>query len=104
MKLSLVTETGYKALIETEPHGDAWQVKSAAYIFKKDYESALVSLDKAIELNSEDLYAAYYNRAIAREHTGDTEGAYYDFVKSRELNPDFPQTERQLARFTVTTN
>ena len=84
--------------------GATWLNEGAAYIFKKDYESALVSLDKAIELNSEDLYAAYYNRAIAREHTGDTEGAYYDFVKSRELNPDFPQTERQLARFTVTTN
>lgn len=84
--------------------GATWLNEGAAYIFKKDYNSALVSLEKAIELNSEDLYAAYYNRAIAREHTGDVEGAYYDFVKSKELNPDFPQTDNQLARFTVTTN
>lgn len=84
--------------------GATWLNEGAAYIFKKDYNSALVSLEKAIELNSEDLYAAYYNRAIARESTGDVEGAYYDFVKSKELNPDFPNTDYQLARFSVTTN
>lgn len=34
MKLVVVSDTGYKALIETEPDGDHWQVKSAAYIFR----------------------------------------------------------------------
>lgn len=84
--------------------GPTWLNEGAAYIFKQDYNSALVSLDKAIELESEDLFAAYYNRAIARENTGDIEGAYYDFVKSKELNPDFAKTDVQLARFSVTTN
>jgi tetratricopeptide (TPR) repeat protein len=84
--------------------GATWLNEGAAYIFKKDFNSALVSLEKAIELDSEELYAAYYNRAIARENTGDVEGAYYDFVKSKELNPDFAATDRQLARFQVTTN
>jgi tetratricopeptide (TPR) repeat protein len=84
--------------------GATWLNEGAAYIFKKDYNSALVSLEKAIELNSEDLFAAYYNRAIARENTGDVEGAYYDFLKSKELNPEFEKTDAQLARFTVTTN
>ncbi|WP_291209188.1 tetratricopeptide repeat protein [Hyphomonas sp.] len=84
--------------------GATWLNEGAAFIFKKDYNSALVSLEKAIELNSEDLYAAYYNRAIAKEHTGDVQGAYFDFVKSKELNPEFAATDRQLARFTVTTN
>jgi hypothetical protein len=32
------------------------------------------------------------------------EGAYYDFVKSKELNPDYTPTDEQLARFTVKTN
>ena len=84
--------------------GATWLNEGAAYIFKKDFNSALVSLEKAIELDSEDLYAAYYNRAIARENTGDVEGAYFDFVKAKELNPDFAPTDRQLSRFTVTTN
>lgn len=84
--------------------GATWLNEGAAYIFKKDYNSALVSLEKAIELNSQDLYAAYYNRAIAREQSGDVEGAYFDFVKSKELNPNYTATDRQLSRFTVTTN
>lgn len=84
--------------------GATWLNEGAAYIFKKDYNSALVSLEKAIELESEDLYAAYYNRAIAREHAGDIEGAYYDFVKSKELNPDYANTDLQLSRFQVQTN
>lgn len=84
--------------------GPTWLNEGAAYILKQDYNSALVSLDRAIELESSDLYAAYYNRALARERTGDVEGAYYDFLKSKELNPDYKPTDEQLARFTVETN
>ncbi|PKP80042.1 MAG: hypothetical protein CVT79_16905 [Alphaproteobacteria bacterium HGW-Alphaproteobacteria-18] len=84
--------------------GATWLNEGAAYILKQDYNSALVSLDQAIALESSDLYAAYYNRALAREHTGDVEGAYYDFVTSKELNPDYLPTDNQLARFTVKTN
>ncbi|MCA8900152.1 MAG: tetratricopeptide repeat protein [Hyphomonas sp.] len=84
--------------------GAIWLNEGAAYIFRKDFGSALVSLDKAIELDSHDLYAAYYNRAIARENTGDLQGAYYDFQKALELKPDFERAEWQLSRFTVTTN
>lgn len=84
--------------------GATWLNEGAAHIFKQDFVTALASLEKAIELNSEDLYAAYYNRAIAKENTGDIQGAYYDFVKSKELNPEFPQTDTQLARFTVVSN
>jgi tetratricopeptide (TPR) repeat protein len=84
--------------------GPTWLNEGAAFILKQDYNSALVSLDRAIALDSIDLYAAYYNRALARERTGDVEGAYYDFVKSKELNPDYAPTDDQLARFTVKTN
>lgn len=82
--------------------GAIWLNEGDAYIFLKDYANALASLDKAIELGSQDLYAAYYNRAIARENTGDVAGAYHDFQKSLELNPDFERTKWQLSRFTVT--
>lgn len=84
--------------------GATWLNEGAAYILQQDYNSALVSLERAIELETVEMYAAYYNRAIAREQTGDIEGAYYDFLKSKELNPDFAQTDKQLARFEVKTN
>ncbi|MEZ5984878.1 MAG: tetratricopeptide repeat protein [Hyphomonas sp.] len=81
--------------------GAVWLNEGAAHIFLKDFDSALVSLDKAIELNSQELYAAYYNRAIARENTGDLAGAYADFQKCVELNPEFERAKWQLTRFTV---
>lgn len=81
--------------------GAIWLNEGAAHIFRKDYASALASLDKAIELDSQDLYAAYYNRAIAKENTGDLAGAYADFQKSAELNPDFERTQWQLSRFII---
>lgn len=81
--------------------GAIWLNEGAAHIFRKDYTSALASLDKAIELDSQDLYAAYYNRAIAKENTGDLAGAYADFQKSAELNPDFERTQWQLSRFII---
>ena len=81
--------------------GAVWLNEGAAHIFRKDYASALASLDKAIELKTQDMYAAYYNRAIARENTGDVAGAYYDFQKCLELNPEFERAQWQLSRFTV---
>ena len=64
-------------------------------------DSAFASLNRAIELDSADLFAAYYNRAIAREQTGDVTGAYYDFQKSLELKPDWDLAMRQLNRFSI---
>jgi len=84
--------------------GATYLNEGAAHILRKDFNSALVSLDKAIELDSHDLYAAYYNRAIAKENTGDIQGAYFDFKRADELNPDWDLAKRQMARFQVTTN
>jgi tetratricopeptide (TPR) repeat protein len=73
----------------------------AAHIYKKDFTSALPALNEAIRLGSKDIFAAYYNRAIARENTGDLPGAFADFQKSLELKPEWDLAEKQLSRFTV---
>lgn len=92
----------YDRALELVPDlGAAFLNKGAAHIYKKEFAAALPLLDRAIETESKDLFAAYYNRAIARERTGDVEGAYYDFQKSLELNPGFTLAERQLTRFSV---
>lgn len=82
--------------------GATYLNEGAARILQGDYNTALDVLNTAIELDSEDLYAAYYNRAIARENTGDVKGAYFDFKKASELNPEFEKAQLQLRRFTVT--
>ena len=79
--------------------GAAYLNQGAAHIYVRDYNAAISSLDRAIALDSNDLFAAYYNRAIARESTGDVAGAFYDFQKSLELKPDWDLAARQLERF-----
>lgn len=81
--------------------GAAFLNQGAAHIYVRDYPAAIASLDRAIVLESIDLYAAYYNRAIARESTGDVEGAYFDFQKALELKPEWELAERQLQRFRI---
>lgn len=84
--------------------GEIYLNEGAAHIFRKDFNTALTVLDEAIRLDSRELHAAYYNRAIAKEQTGDVQGAYYDFKKAQELAPEFELATRQLSRFTVKTN
>lgn len=92
----------YAQAIETQSDiGAIYLNQGAAFIYKRDFASAIESLDKAIALNSDQLYAAYYNRAIAREQSDDVPGAYYDFKQALELKPDWPAVEAQLERFIV---
>jgi len=81
--------------------GEAFLNEGAARIYQKDFAAAIAPLDRAIELGTDDSFAAYYNRAIAREQSGDVEGAYYDFKKALELKPDWDLAEAQLSRFSV---
>lgn len=93
----------YAEAIKLSPQlGAAWLNQGAALIYKKDFGAAIAPLTRAIELNSQDIFAAYYNRAIARERTGDVEGAYADFQRSLELRPGWKLAQDQLSRFVVT--
>lgn len=92
----------YASALDLQPDmGAAYLNKGAALIYRKDFDLALAALNRAVDLNSPDLFAAYYNRAIARENTGDVPGAYDDFVTALELKPGWELAERQLTRFTV---
>ncbi|MEM7639941.1 MAG: tetratricopeptide repeat protein [Pseudomonadota bacterium] len=90
----------YAEAVSLQPElGAAYLNEGAAHIYRRDFAAALSPLDRAIELESHDLFAAYYNRAIAKENTGDVAGAYTDFQKSLELKPGWDLAERQLSRF-----
>ena len=81
--------------------GEAYLNIGAAYIYQREYDAALTALNRAIDLETTDIWAAYYNRGIAHEQTGDLTSAYWDFVRSQELNPESELPARQIARFTV---
>lgn len=90
-----------RALSLNESLGAAYLNRGAALIIADDFAAALEALNQAIELGAQDLHAAYYNRAIAREQSGDVTGAYYDFLEAKELNPEWDLVDRQLSRFSV---
>ncbi|MEM8615551.1 MAG: tetratricopeptide repeat protein [Pseudomonadota bacterium] len=81
--------------------GAAYLNQGAALIYMKDFTNAIGPLDQAIALESADLFAAYYNRAIARENTDDIPGAYQDFQEALRLKPGWTLAQQQLSRFVV---
>lgn len=90
-----------RALQLDDELGAAWLNRGAALILDDQIAEALVALDKAISFETQDLHAAHYNRALAREKSGDVTGAYYDFRDAAALKPDWDLPQYQLQRFTV---
>lgn len=65
----------------------------------KRYTEALADLTRAIELGAHRPAIAYYDRALVKEALGNLRGAYDDFRKALELEPDFKLADTQLQRF-----
>jgi tetratricopeptide (TPR) repeat protein len=85
----------------TPEQGAIFLNEGAVFILNGEHSDALAALNHAIALNSPDLHAAYYNRAVAKERTGDIAGAYFDYKKALELNPGWALATSELARFEV---
>lgn len=75
--------------------------KGAALIGTGQFEAALLSLNRALELETQDPYAAYYNLGLAHENLGQAETAYRNYQTALELRPDWELASRALERFTV---
>ncbi len=81
--------------------GEALANKGAALIHQKHYAFALDSLNEALKLKLTRPANVYFNRAVAREETGDVQGAYEDFQKAATLEPNWSWPKRELKRFSV---
>jgi len=66
------------------------------------FADALTALDTAVRLNDQS-ERVYYNRGIVKEYLGDIKGAYYDYRKATQINPNFRPAAEELTRFKVTT-
>ena len=63
--------------------------RGAALINLERPQEALTELDKAITMGLEKVHLAYYNRGLAKEKLNDARGAYADYRKALELDPNF---------------
>lgn len=82
--------------------GEAHVNRGAALIRLGDYDGAIASINRGIELDAEDPQEAYFNRAVAYEKLDNLPAAYADYRKALELKPDWALAQSELARFTVT--
>jgi len=76
--------------------------RGACLIFLSRPEEAVDALSESIDLGTDNLPEALYNRAIAYERLGQVKEAYFDFKKAQELRPDWELPGKALERFQVT--
>ena len=81
--------------------GEAYVNRGAALLNLDQPQDAMTNFDKAISLGLDKVHLAYYNRGLAKEFLKDARGAYLDYKKALELQPDFTLAADQLKRFTV---
>lgn len=65
------------------------------------WTDAEAAFSEGIALGAPELEEAYFGRAVAREGSGDVEGAYADYVAAARLAPDWAAPREQLERFEV---
>jgi len=75
--------------------------RGATLIALKRYDEAYTAINKGIEMGCKRPHIAYYDRAIVDEAQGNIRGAYEDYQKAVELQPDFTLATEQLQRFKV---
>ena len=81
--------------------GDGYVDRGTVYILMHRYDDALKDINKGIEIGAHKPHIAYYDRAIVNEAMGDIKGAYMDYKKAVELEPDFTLASDQLTHFKV---
>jgi len=81
--------------------GDAYVNRGTVMIRQKKYENALAEIDKGIGLGMAFLHIGYYNRAVAEELLGRYRDAYYDYMHTLEIEPNFAAARERLKLFRV---
>jgi tetratricopeptide (TPR) repeat protein len=77
--------------------------RGAALVGLQRDADAISALDKAISIGSDTPELAYFNRALAKEHSGDIKGAFLDYRMALQANPKFQLAADELTRFKVVT-
>lgn len=76
---------------------------AASLIYTANYSAAVTSIDKAIELGTDKMPEALYNRAVANDRLENYKGAYSDLKQALRLRPDWEPALALLSGYQVTT-
>jgi CHAT domain-containing protein/tetratricopeptide (TPR) repeat protein len=81
-------ETDASYLESEESEADVWFNRGIKQYEMGDFESAIISWSKAVEINP-DYHQAWYNRGIALDDLGKLEEAIASYDNAVEIKPDF---------------
>jgi len=81
--------------------GETYNNQGSTLLRQERFGEALTKFNHALELGVKEPWRVHFNRAIAREQTGDVRGAYTDYMAAQELNPTWDAPKVELSRFQV---
>lgn len=88
----------FNAALDIDPQlGEAYLNRGNSRFFQKRMDAAKADYDRAIELRSRDLHAAYFNRGLVYEVLQDKAAARADFEAALRIKPDFVAAQAKLS-------
>lgn len=75
--------------------------RGVAMLLQHRPNDAEADFTHALSLTPSDPARIYFNRAMAREDSGNLSGAYADYSQSAKLDPQWDRPRQELSRFTV---
>lgn len=97
----LALEDYRKAIALRANLGDAYINLGAVLIARKEYDDALIQINKGISLDTTSAEAGYFNRGVIEEIKGNYLDAYHDYMRALAIAPDFAPALERLKFFTV---
>ena len=96
-------KTHYSRAIEMRPKlSEAYINYAASLIYTGDYNAAIKAVDTSIELGTDKMPEALYNRAIAYDRLKNYKGAYKDLKQALALRPEWTPAIDLLSGYQVT--
>lgn len=75
--------------------------RGVAEIMLKNWPDALADINKGIDMNTDKMEFALYDRGIVEEAMGNIRAAYDDYQKAVHMSPDFELASHALTHFKV---
>jgi len=97
-------QSHYKQAITLRPNtAEAYINHGASLIYTGDYHGAISAINRAIDLGTEKMPEALFNRAMAYDGVQDYKQAYNDLKQALILKPEWPVALKALGNYQVTT-
>ena len=97
-------QSSYEDAIKLRPKlAEAYINYAASLIYTERYTEAVSAVDTAIELGTDQMPEALYNRAIAYDRLKDYKSAYKDLKQALVLRPDWAPAMKSISGYQVST-